>query len=839
MTTPAERWQRIKAILDQALQTDVAGREDVLARACDGDSELQRDVEAMLRQQAAADRLLETACVNVERADDLVGRQIDSYVIERRIGAGGMGEVYLATDRKLQRQVALKLLSSRLSEDADRLRRFRQEARAASSLNHPHILVIHDFGEIDRRPFIVSEFVEGKTLRHVLDEGPLHVAQAVAIAAQITSALAAAHARNIVHRDVKPENIMVRPDGYVKVLDFGLAKLSPAEQVDDVHTLPGMLMGTPRYMSPEQARGLETDARTDVWSVGVVLYEMLAGRAPFNAATPADTIATILNTEPLALDALRPDLSTSLSKIVSRALQKNRFERYSNAAEMAADVSAAEKHLTTINSRSTPARSAGVTSGTPVSTPSARNLKRTRVIVLPLRMLRPDPEVDFLSFSLADAISTTLSSLDSLIVRSSMSATRFAADALDVKAIAAEAQVDVVLTGTLLRSGSQLRASAQLLSAPEGTILWSDRLDVSLDDIFKIQDALAEKIVDALAVPFTAREQESLRRDVPASAEAYELYLRGNTHFYHPDDWTIARELYLECVSRDAQFAPAWARLGRCYRLTAKFRARHVAETNSYLQKADAAFQRAFEINPDLPIAHHLYTALETDLGRAEEAMLRLVRRARQRRADPELYAGLVHACRYCGLLEASLNAHERARELDPNIVTTVAQTHWMNGDFEAAVPGFVGHSGYFLGLPYVSLGRFDDALAAAQSSRASDATTRSYQSILPMVIAGRTAECLALLDDLAPRNPDPESVFYIARTYSHLGAVDRALQQLARAVDMGFFCVPAFERDVWLENLRREPAFADVMTRARARHHSAAQKFNDAGGARLLGTAS
>ena len=273
-------------------------------------------------------------------AEDLTGQVIDTYRIEGRIGAGGMGTVYRAHDEKLGRPVAIKLLPPDVARDAERLRRFRSEARAASSLNHPHILVIHDVGEVDGRAFIVTELVEGRTLRERLDAGPVAPAEAIAVATQVASALSAAHARGIVHRDIKPENVMIRHDGYVKVVDFGLAKLTAAPAGGAAErTEPGLVLGTPRYMAPEQARGLDTDPRTDVWSIGVVLYEMLAGRAPFAAATHADLIAAILQAEPLPLGAAQ-GVAEPLVRLVATALQKDPARRYRDAAELHAALAA-------------------------------------------------------------------------------------------------------------------------------------------------------------------------------------------------------------------------------------------------------------------------------------------------------------------------------------------------------------------------------------------------------------------------------------------------------------------------------------------------------------------
>jgi len=344
--TPSSDWPRVKAVLEKALAREGSERARFVAEACAGDAGLRGQVELLL---ASSDRLgtfLETPAAllldDSRPRVDLSGREFATYRLMSRLGAGGMGEVYLAHDGKLDRPVAIKFLAAEFGAERDRLRRFHQEARAVSSLNHPHILVVHDFGELDGRPYMVTEFVEGETLRQRLLRGPLAVREAVDVGSQIAGALAAAHARGLVHRDVKPENVMLRPDGYVKVLDFGLAKLlarEPQAAHNDTmsRTQAGTVLGTSRYMSPEQARGLDVDARSDLWSFGVLMYEMLAGRPAFNGATAADTIAAILSTEPAPLDVVVPAAS-ALAPIVMKAMRKERLDRYSSADDMLIDL---------------------------------------------------------------------------------------------------------------------------------------------------------------------------------------------------------------------------------------------------------------------------------------------------------------------------------------------------------------------------------------------------------------------------------------------------------------------------------------------------------------------
>ena len=299
-------------------------------------------------------------------------------------------------------------------------------------------------------------------------------------------------------------------------------------------------------------------------------------------------------------------------------------------------------------------------------TPAARTM--TRLIVLPFRMLRPDPEIDFLSFSLADAITASLGSLESLVVRSSLAAARFKADAPDLSALASELDVDAAVTGTLLRAGAQVRVATQLVEAPGGRLLWSQTAQVTLNDVFQLQDDLTRQIVESLSLPLSAREQRMLSHDAPATARSYEYYLRANELASDPKSWAIARDLYQQAVQEDPRYAPAWARLGRLHRLIGKLG----GGSSEDLARAEAALQRALELNPDLPLAHNLTAQIDIDRGRARDAMVRLLGQASRRSTDPELFAGLVYACRYCGLLGASLRADARARRLDPSIKTSV-----------------------------------------------------------------------------------------------------------------------------------------------------------------------
>ena len=457
-----------------------------------------------------------------------------------------MGVVYAAHDGRLKRIVALKMISS-AGDDRARTR-FWREAQVAASVNHPNVCQIYEIGEDHGELFIAMELLEGESLSERLRRGPLNVSQALPIGLGILAALTALHARGIVHRDLKPSNVFLTPHG-VKLLDFGLARPQPEPALNSEMSITntGMVMGTPSYMAPEQVTATEVDGRCDLYAVGAILFEMLAGRQAFGGRNMVDILHATMYEQPPALQGT-PAVA-AVDRVIRRALAKRPADRPASADAMADELRA-------------------IHGGDDNTATLARPL--TRLVVLPFRQLRPDPETDFLAFSLADAIATSLSGVGSLIVRSSTTAARFAADTPDLKALAAEADVDRVVIGTLLRSGDQLRAVAQLVEAPGGTLLTSQTVQSSLGDLFRLQDDLARRIVEALSLPLTG-EAAMTTPDAPHNARAYEFYLRGNELARTMDGMVPARDFYQRCLELDPRFAPAWARLGRCQRLIGKF----------------------------------------------------------------------------------------------------------------------------------------------------------------------------------------------------------------------------------------------------------------------------
>jgi DNA-binding winged helix-turn-helix (wHTH) protein/tetratricopeptide (TPR) repeat protein len=472
----------------------------------------------------------------------------------------------------------------------------------------------------------------------------------------------------------------------------------------------------------------------------------------------------------------------------------------------------------------------------PIESPDSDVAARlTRLIVLPFRMLRPDPEIEFLTFSLPDAVTTSLSGLESLVVRSSLLASRFGGGSPDLKRIAADADVDVVLSGTMLRAGEQLRVSTQLTEVPAGTLLWSQTSQVPLRDIFQVQDELAQRIVVSLSVPLSAREHRTLRRDVPSSAKAYEFFLRANQLSHDPKQWDVARDLYLRCIDEDPRYAPAWARLGRIHHVMGKYLDSGGGES---LERGEVAFRRALEINPDLPVAHKLFAQLEVDLGRAEDAMVRLLNRARI--ADPELFAGLVSACRYCGLLDASVAADAQARRLDSRIRTSVAHTWFLRKDYARLETARLEEIPYIGALALAELGRKAEAIDALRHLEEKTRTRlRDFMIAARTMLEGNKGESLAAVDRVVSSNfRDPEGLFYLTRHLAHLNEVAAALDLLRRVVAGGFVCFPAMACDPWLDPLRKQPEFTQLLREAETKHRKAAATFERMQGDGMLGVA-
>ncbi len=728
-----------------------------------------------------------------------------------------MGVVYAARDERLERTVALKTISAVADSDVAR-RRFWREARVAASVNHPNVCQIHEISEDGQTLFIAMELLEGESLADRFRRGALPLSEALEIVHGTLAALSALHGRGMVHRDVKPSNVFLTPHG-VKLLDFGLARhndlMSPTVSIE--LTQPGMAIGTPRYMAPEQLSEEDVTARADLFAVGAILFEALAGRPAFGGRTIVDVLHATLHEQPPALTG-SPAIA-AVDRVIRRALAKHPDQRFESAAEMADEL----RELRTGGDDDTRAL--------------ARAL--TRVVVLPFRVLRPDPDIEFLTFSLPDAIATSLSGVGSLVVRSSATAARFAGETPDLKQLASEAGVDRVVMGTLLRSGDQVRAMTQLVEAPGGTLLASHTIDSTLGDLFALQDDIARRVANALTMPLTG-EAMSPAADAPRNPRAYEFYLRANQLARAYVTLPQARDLYLRALDLDPHFAQAWAHLGRCHRVIGKF----VEASPDSEIRAEEALQRALSLNPRLSVAHKFYAALEADIGQAARATARLLREVARHGNDPELFAGLVQTCRYGGLFDEAIAAHAEARRLDPNISTSILQTLLMTERLEDLNPaGLAVDGGGDEGIHVMGLGlagRHDEARHILAKVRESITllTFKAWSDYLLAWLDRRPQDMVRSVESWSDLKiqVDPEALFLEGWMMCEVGEYEQGLAQLQRAVSKGYFAATTLAHSRHFDPLRSNPAFRAVLAEAEAGRASVRAACHEAGGDRLLG---
>ncbi len=631
-----ERWKKLDVLFHEALELQEEARAAHLAKVCGGDEQLRAEAERLLaaheRESSFIDSpiLAEAAALTDDGDESPVGRRIGHYKIVSLLGRGGMGEVFLAEDSKLNRKVALKVLPAAFTQHPDRVRRFEREAKAASALNHPNILTIHEIGEADGAHYIVSEFVEGQTLRALIERGRLGISEAMAIAEQVAGALNVAHEAGIIHRDIKPENVMVRPDGLVKVLDFGLAKLterpaatpeadSQAETIARLSTEPGVVMGTVSYMSPEQARGQKVDARTDIFSLGVMLYEMLAERRPFEGATTSDVIAAILTQEPEPLRQHENAVTPELERAALKCLAKERAERWQTVDELTEALKDARRR------DEQPARRVFF-GARPVWAAAAliflllaaiaswklapRGMPEPQIkslAVLPLKSLGNEASGDYLGLGIADTVITKVSQIGGLTVRPTSAVRRYANQEMDSLEAARQLNTDAVLDGSVQRSGDRLRVSVNLLRVRDGASLWAESFDLRNADVFAIQDEVSRQVASRLMVKLSSTQEARLAKRYTSNQAAFEYYSKAMYHFSNRN-WNTqpreesdqATELFKKAIDLDPNYALAHAQLGYAYVWTAT----NFENNAALIERAKREIETAERLDPQLPEVH-------------------------------------------------------------------------------------------------------------------------------------------------------------------------------------------------------------------------------------------
>jgi serine/threonine protein kinase len=706
--TPA-RFQTIEEIFLAALEQEPGQIRAFLDTACDGDAVLRHEVEVLLASDQKAGRFIERSTVGLatriiqnQQADSLIGQTIGHYKISESIGTGGMGEVYLATDIVAGRKAALKLLPLRFTGDAERLKRFEHEAHAVVALNHPNILTVYEIGEDRAVHYIASELIEGETLRDRLAHGPMQLSEALDIAIQVASALAAAHEKGIVHRDIKPENIMLRPDGYAKVLDFGIAKLAEsaiAEATADgtgsmrvAETIFGSVLGTVRYMSPEQTRGGHVDKSTDIWSLGVVLYEMVTGHAPFSGDTPKEVMSSILEKEPPPVTRYVTNAPAELQQIISKTLRKDRPQRYRDAHELLQalkrfrhklDVEAELKRAAAAHSwyrrGALAALALVVIAALLLALPfyRHRNLATSLpsdkgIAVLPLENLSDEKENAFFAVGIQDELLSDLSKIKDLKVISRTSVMQYKSGIeRNLKEIAQQLGVNNVVEGSVGRSGNKLRVSVQLIDARTDTHLWAEHYDRDVADVFTIQTEIAQQIADQLQAKLSPAEKAAIAERPTADPVAYAFYTQAKV-IDDESDWEGADrslnrkvELLEKATQRDPNFALAYCALAKAqvdlYSVTGP-----ESLSAAHLELAKKAADAALRVHPDLGEAHlelARYYFQAGDYNRARDELV-VARRTLPNDSEAPYIAARID--RRQNRWDDALANFRKAKELDP-----------------------------------------------------------------------------------------------------------------------------------------------------------------------------
>jgi len=823
----AERWQQIKSIFDAAVDVDPATRPTFIANACADDPDLYAEVAKLMASFENATSFIEApAAAELIGSEETLqpGQRFAHYEIVRQIGVGGMGEVYLARDEKLSRSVAIKILNEGFSRHESNVQRFIREAKAASSLNHPNILVIHEINVSGEANYIVSEYVEGTTLRGVIGESNLKRSEMLDIAIQISGALAAAHDANIVHRDIKPENVVVQPDGYVKVLDFGLAKLieqNPAGLEDATvkqnQTAKGLIMGTVSYMSPEQAKAERVDQRTDIFSLGVVIYEMVAGRTPFHGSSTSETFANLINTEPHPLSRYAANVEDELQRIVSKALRKNKDERYQTIKDLHSDLKALRENLvfderlertnssnadnatatllssvdgadrrtdeiqdkTTVEVKRRGSLVWALTATVVIAAfglgyyflfgprPIADPAGRKSLAVLPFVNSSQDPNAEYLSDGITESVINNLSQLSSLKVTSRNSAFRFKTDQADLRNVASQLGVNSLVTGDIKQLGDKFIINVRLMDARDDSQIWGNQYVRTSADVIAAQNEIAQAIAQNLRLKLTSSETQLLSKRYTDNAAAWQLYQRGRFSIFKltPPEVQKGIGYFQQAIELDPSYAIAYVGLSEAWRTTALA---VEMEPGELFSKAKAAAKKSIEIDPLLADGYGSLAVSSFWFDWDWEESERLNKRALE--LNPNSAAAhlfYAHLLSNTGRHDEALAEMRIALELDPlspfaNALQGQFLTHagkidealdQLRKTYELDPNFYFPHM--FASNAYIEKGMYEQAVAEARRATqlAPNQTMTEVFAGYALAKLGRRDEALAVIDALTERS--------------------------------------------------------------------------------------